>query len=201
MRTACHHAGVSWAAVILTGGGARRLDGRDKAALRFRGRTLLERALAAVDGAAETVVVGPETSTPQPVRFTRESPPGGGPLAGLAAGVAALEGEHERIVVLAVDMPHVGADTVTRLLTAAEGVDAAWLAGADGRRQLAGVVRPSLVPKPVDADGLPMRTLMSAGSSRDVTAVGAEADDVDTWSDLARLLDDEPPDAATPPRT
>jgi molybdopterin-guanine dinucleotide biosynthesis protein A len=48
------------------------------------------------------------------VTFARESPAGGGPLAGLAAGVTALEGHHEWVVVLAVDMPHVGADTVAR---------------------------------------------------------------------------------------
>jgi molybdopterin-guanine dinucleotide biosynthesis protein A len=189
---------MTWAAVILTGGRGARLDGTDKAGLTYRGTTLLDRALAAVAEAAETVVVGPEVSTTRPVTFVQESPPGSGPLAGLSAGVAALVGRHEKVVVLAVDMPHVGGDTVRRLLAAADGVDGSWLTDADGRRQLAGVVRPSLVPPSRAAVGLPMRALMTAGTVRDVAAVGAEADDVDTWSDLARLWGDEPPGVAAP---
>src|SRR5262249_822605 len=139
----------------------------------------------------EVVVVGPEVATPDssvPVRFAREDPPGGGPLAGLAAGVAVLDPGIERVVVLAVDMPHVSAGTVARLLTALDDdTDAAWLTGADGRRQLAGALRPGLVPGAAEARGAPMHRLMSAGAVRDVRAVGAEADDIDTLEDLARL--------------
>jgi molybdopterin-guanine dinucleotide biosynthesis protein A len=192
-----HDGAVTWAAVILTGGGARRLGGTDKASLEHEGRSLLEHALEAVAEAAETVVVGPAVETSRPVSFARESPPGGGPVAGLAAAVAALGGRHERLVVLAVDMPHVGSDTVDRLLDAARDVDAAWLTDAHGRRQLVGVVRPSLVPRPEDADGAAMRTVMTAGRVRDVPARGAEAEDVDTWADLARLRGDDPPDEST----
>lgn len=193
-----HDGPVTWAAVILTGGRAQRLGGTDKASLVHDGSTLLQHALLAVAAAAETVVVGPEVSTAWPVRFVRESPAGGGPLAGLAAGVAALEQDHERVVVLAVDMPHVGADTVARLLAAAGELDAAWLVDAEGRRQLAGVVRPSLVPDPANAEGAPMRSLMSRGRVCDVAAVGVEADDVDTWDDVARLRGEPPPDVAAP---
>jgi molybdopterin-guanine dinucleotide biosynthesis protein A len=181
-----HDVQVTWAAVILTGGRGQRLGGADKASLELGGRTLLDRALAAVDGAAEVIVVGREV--------------GGGPLAGLAAGVDTLEREPDLVVVLAVDMPHVDADTVARLLDAAEGVDAAWLTDADGRRQLAGALRPSIVPRPSDAQGAPMRTLMDIGGSRDVPAVGDEAADIDTWDDLTRLRR-EPPDDPTRVRT
>jgi molybdopterin-guanine dinucleotide biosynthesis protein A len=197
---------MTWAAVILTGGGARRLDGTDKASLEHRGRTLLEHALTAVEGAAEVVVVGPEVATSRPVTFARETPPGGGPLAGLAAGVGVLAGEHEQVVVLAVDMPYVEAATVLRLRLAAEGADAAWLTDADGRRQLAGVVRPSLVPSAEEVAGAPMRLLMASGRAHDVVARGREADDVDSWDDLARLrsaegLGDGSRNDTTPPRT
>ncbi len=78
--------------MVLSGGGATRLDGVDKAALEHEGRTLLEHALAALGAASEIVVVGPVAPTGRPVTFTRETPPGGGPLAGLSAGVAALTG-------------------------------------------------------------------------------------------------------------
>ena len=174
--------------MILTGGTAVRLGGTDKAALEHAGRTLLERSLSAVAGAADIVVVGPQIPTSVPVRFVHEDPPGGGPLAGVAAGVATLDPALELIVVLAVDMPHVSAATVARLLDAAAGVDAdaAWLTDLAGRRQLAGVVRRALVPPPDRAHGAPMRLLMNAGSVRDVPAESGEADDIDTWEDLAR---------------
>jgi molybdopterin-guanine dinucleotide biosynthesis protein A len=192
---------VTWAAVILSGGRGQRLGGADKATLELGGRSLLDRALVAVADAAEVVVVGPEVATSRPVAFTRESPPGSGPLAGLAAGVAALAGSYEHVVVLAVDMPLVDAATVARILAAADGVDAAWLVDADGRRQLAGAVRPSLVPSPAEAEGGAMRTLMESGSSRDVPAVGAEAEDVDEWTDLERLRGDETSGGSTARRT
>jgi molybdopterin-guanine dinucleotide biosynthesis protein A len=186
---------VTWAAVILTGGTAARLDGTDKAGLILGGRPLLEHALDAVAAAAEVVVVGPERGASRPVAFTRESPPGGGPLAGIAAGVAALAGRHDLVVVLAVDMPHVTSATVSRLVAAVGDDDAAWLVDASGRRQLAAALRPGLVPAPGQAHDVPMRTLMRAGRSTDVAAVGEEAADVDTWGDLARLDQDDP----TPP--
>jgi molybdopterin-guanine dinucleotide biosynthesis protein A len=195
---------VTWAAVILTGGRAARLDGTDKAGLAHAGRSLLEHALEAVTDAAEVVVVGPEVSTSRPVVFTRESPAGGGPLAGIAAGVATLGGAHDLVVVLAVDMPHVTRDTVSRLLAAAADGDAAWLVDAAGRRQLAAAVRPGLVPAAGDAHGVPVRVLMRAGRSTDVPGRGDEATDVDTWPDVARLdpaLDHEDGPDTSPPRT
>jgi len=178
---------VTWAAVILTGGTGARLDGTDKASLTHAGRPLLEIALAAVADAAEVVVVGTEATTSRPVAFTRETPSYGGPLAGIAAGVAALGGDHDLVVVLAVDMPRVTRRTTARLLAAVGDGDAAWLVDATGRRQLAGAVRPGLVPRPGEANGVPVRALMGAGRSTDVPAVGDEATDVDTWPDVARL--------------
>jgi molybdopterin-guanine dinucleotide biosynthesis protein A len=201
MGQACHHAPVTWAAVILSGGTASRLGGTDKATLEHAGRSLLARALDAVAGAAEVVVVGPEVPVARPVTFAREDPPGGGPLAGTAAGVAALAHGHDRVVVLAVDMPHVTAETVARILAAAEDVDAAWLTDAAGRRQLAGAVRPSLVPHPSDARNGPMRRLMTAGTGRDVAAIEDEAEDIDTWDDVLRLAGDTLPGVARPDRT
>lgn len=192
---------VTWAAVILTGGTASRLGGTDKGSLEHAGRSLLERALDAVAGASEVVVVGPEVGVAGPVTFAREDPPGGGPLAGTAAGVAALTLSHDRVVVLAVDMPHVTAGTIARILAAAEDVDAAWLTDSEGRRQLAGAVRPSLVPLSEDAQDGPMRRLMTAGTVRDVAAIEGEAEDIDTWEDVLRLSGDEPPGVARPDRT
>ena len=176
-----------WAAVVLTGGTASRMGGVDKAGLARQGRRLLDLALEAVAGATETVVVGPEAPTRWSVTFTREQPAGGGPLAGLSAGVAALSSDASTVVVLAVDMPHLTAATVTRLRDAARNRPGAWLVDGEGRRQLAGVVRRDQVPPPETAAGRPMRILMADPDSVDVTADDDEAADVDTWDDALRL--------------
>ena len=135
-----------YAAVILAGGTAVRMDGVDKAGVEYAGRTLLEHALRAVADAAEVVVVGEQVPTSRPVTFVREDPPLGGPAAGLLAGLAALARLPEGLFVLAVDMPFVTAETFRRLVAAAAGHDGAFLVDADGRRQLAGVLDPAPWP-------------------------------------------------------
>ncbi|MFF8511565.1 DUF6457 domain-containing protein [Streptomyces sp. NPDC015492] len=77
-------------AVVLAGGAARRLGGADKPGVRVGGRPLLDRVLAACRRAERTVVVGVPRPTVRPVHWTREDPPGGGPLAALDAGVRAM---------------------------------------------------------------------------------------------------------------
>jgi molybdopterin-guanine dinucleotide biosynthesis protein A len=119
-------AGPAYDAVVLAGGEARRLGGTDKPALPVGGRVLLDRVLTACAGAGTTVVVGPRRPTARPVRWTREDPPGGGPLPALAAGLAALEGgsapgavgRGEVVVVLAADLPFLTASTVGSLVAA-----------------------------------------------------------------------------------
>jgi molybdopterin-guanine dinucleotide biosynthesis protein A len=180
---------TGWAAVILAGGTAVRLDGADKSALEYDGRSLLEHALAAVSSADEVVVVGEQVPTSRPVTFTRESPPGGGPLAALCAGVAALASRPRLVGVLAVDMPHVTAATLERLLAAVGDGDGAWLVDDTGRRQLAGVVLLERVAAVADPHGVPMRTLTGSATAVDVPATGDEAADVDTWADVERLRD------------
>ncbi len=179
------------AAVILTGGTGSRMGGADKAALAYAGRSLLERALAAVAEAGEIVVVGPPLATSRPVTFVREDPPLGGPAAGLLAGVDALTRGAPRVVVLAVDMPLVDADTVGRLTEAAAGRDGAFLLGADDRRQLAGVLSITALervrPAHGSESGLPMHRLLATLDLAEVGAAGAEARDVDTWDDYEGL--------------
>jgi molybdopterin-guanine dinucleotide biosynthesis protein A len=178
---------MEWAAVILSGGTAARMDGTDKASLEYAGRSLLEHALDAVAAADEIVVVGPEMPTSRPVTFTRESPPGGGPLAGLRAGVSALEHAPHLVVVLAADMPHVTAMTVARLLAAAGGTGGSCLVDGDARRHLAAVVTTEAVLAFADPHGRPMRALFESYDVRPVLAIGRETEDVDTWDDLTRL--------------
>jgi molybdopterin-guanine dinucleotide biosynthesis protein A len=87
---------VLFDAVILAGGSGRRLGGVDKGALVVAGLPLLDRVLLASAAARRTVVVGEPRPTVRSVVWAREDPPGGGPLAGLAAGMAELDRVAER---------------------------------------------------------------------------------------------------------
>ncbi len=122
-------------AIVLAGGAGRRLGGVDKAALRVAGKPLLDRVVAACGEARDVVVVGAERPTMRPVQWTLEEPPGGGPLAGLAAGVARLRLDSEQVVVLATDLPYVTAADVDRLLSAIADADAVVFVDASDRAQ------------------------------------------------------------------
>ncbi|MEV8043795.1 NTP transferase domain-containing protein [Streptomyces griseoluteus] len=120
---------------MLAGGGARRLGGADKPGVQVGGRALLDRVLAACADAATTVVVADPRVTARPVRWAREEPAGGGPVAALGAGLRLTTAEYA--VVLSADLPFLGADTVHRLLAALRDGDAdgAMLTDDDGRDQ------------------------------------------------------------------
>ncbi|MDP9407857.1 MAG: NTP transferase domain-containing protein [Actinomycetota bacterium] len=124
----------SYGALVLAGGGARRLGGADKPSLDVGGRSLLQRVVDAVPDAEPVVVVGPERPLDREVVWTREDPPGGGPVAALVAGLP-LAGPLY-VAVLAADLPFLVADVVHRLRAAAVGRDGALLVDDDGREQL-----------------------------------------------------------------
>jgi len=117
--------------VVLAGGEARRF-GADKVAL------LLDAVLDSVAGGLGSrvgalVCVGPPRVTRRPdVTWTREEPPLGGPLAGLAAGLELTSSAV--VVVVGADMPDVG-PALPALVAAVAGHDAAVLSDADGRMQ------------------------------------------------------------------
>jgi molybdopterin-guanine dinucleotide biosynthesis protein A len=182
----------SFGAVVLSGGGGVRLGGVDKASIEVGGRTLLEHTLAALVDAAEVVVVGSEVPTSRPVTFTREDPAGGGPAAGLLAGLAAFARRPGRVVVLAVDMPLVTPSTVGRLLAAAE-EDGAVLVDPSGRDQYlcAAYSVAAILGASAGADphGRAMRDLVTGLRLARVPALADEARDLDTWQDLARFRD------------
>ena len=122
-------------AIVLAGGRSSRF-GRDKLAERIDGRPLLDHAIAAVQAVATDVVVvaapdmNPDVS--EGVRLVRDPVAFEGPLAGLAAGLAALDPMVERVVVVAGDMPSLVPAVLRRLLdTVASAPDAAIL-GHDG---------------------------------------------------------------------
>ena len=186
--------------MILTGGGAVRLDGADKASIELGGLTLLEHALGALLDVDEVVVVGDPVPTTRPVTFTREDPAGGGPAAGMLAGLRAFARRPDLLVVLAVDMPLVTSATVRRLTEAVgrpgepteDGGDGAVLVDQDGRLQyLCAAYRTDgldrVRPAYEDEHGLAVRELVRDLDLRQVPAFGPETRDLDTWADLLAL--------------
>lgn len=121
-------------AVVLAGGAARRLGGRDKVLEPVGGLRLLDRVLAAVREAQRVVVVGEPRTGVDGVTWTRERPPGGGPVAALAAGLDQVAGDV--VVLLAADLPFVTPAHVAQLLDAMEaGAAGVMFVDADGRDQ------------------------------------------------------------------
>ncbi|CAL9514485.1 NTP transferase domain-containing protein [Streptomyces sp. enrichment culture] len=180
-------------AVVLAGGAARRLGGADKPGVRVGGRALLDRVLAACADARTTVVVAAPRPTARPVRWTREDPPGGGPLAALAAGLRHTTAGHT--VVLSADLPFLRSGTLRRLLTALRdtGADGALLTDAGGRDQpLVAAYRTAALRRELAAlaaahgalTGLPLRRL--TGTLRLTRVPDPLASfDCDTWDDIA----------------
>jgi molybdopterin-guanine dinucleotide biosynthesis protein A len=172
-------------AVLLAGGAGSRLGGVDKAALRLRGATLLDRALEALEG-IDVVVVGPPRGL---VRVVRESPAGSGPAAAVVAGLAALR-DADEVLLLAVDLPRLP-EALPLLLAAASGPDGAVVVDADGRHQwLLGRYRAAALRNAAAALGDPAgRALRALVGGLDVAAVrlppGLELD-VDTVADARR---------------
>lgn len=182
---------MTFAAIVLAGGRAVRMDGADKASVEHDGRTLLEHALDALVDAEEVVVVGEPVPTTRPVTFTREEPRYGGPVAALLTGYDALVRPPAELGVLAVDMPRVSPQTFRRLREAAAGRDGAFLADSGGRRQLAGIVDArrldAVRPDHQEQHGMPFHVLLAGLDLAVVAPDGDEGRDVDTWADLRDL--------------
>lgn len=178
-------------AVVLTGGGAVRLGGADKASVELGGLTLLEHALGALVDIDEVVVVGESVPTSRPVTFTREDPAGGGPAAGLLTGLDAFARRPDWVLALAVDMPLVTSWTVRRLAEAARYDGAALIDDSRRLQFLCALYSTDSLqrarPAYEDQHGMSMRALVGTLRLEHVPAVGPEAQDVDTWEDLLRL--------------
>lgn len=200
---------IRYDAIVLAGGAATRLGGARKALLTVGGTTLLQRVLSAVATAERRVVVGYADSVAvgyadrEVLGYvdvgvdvnTCEDPPGGGPVAAIAAGL-----DHVRaaqVAIVAADLPFLTATTIDDLLgalTAAQPV--AVVVDAAGRDQLllaawtTVALRERLAALGPPA-GQPVRRLLDgveAARLRPVVAPGAAPPwlDCDTEKDLRR---------------
>ena len=185
-------------AIVLAGGGARRLGGQMKPAVRVGGVRMLDRVLTAVGGADPIVLVGPEAlDVPATVIRVQEDPAGGGPVAaiGAAFAVPALRATSS-VAVVAGDLPLLQPADVERLASAlATGSDGALFVDANGRQQwLCGVWRTAAIGERLAGFGtLAGGALRMLFASMRITEVRADATelpafyDCDTDDDIRRV--------------
>lgn len=201
---------MAFDALILAGGRSSRLGGVPKSGLMFDGESLLARALAAAQGAARIVVVGPDPGgLPAGVLAAREDPPYSGPASAIAAGMAALTNERSGrpspvTLILACDMPRsavaVGVLRENLDFSAAgnnpgSGSDGVMAVTPEGRKQpLAGLYRTDSLQRAVEEARLrgglrdaSVFSLLARLDMRLVTVPAGSTDDVDTWDDAAAL--------------
>ncbi len=197
--------------IVLAGGRASRLGGALKPAVEVAGRALLARVLDARPVARHAVVVGPHAAQSAagdrphpPLIWTLEDPPFGGPVAAVAAGLAALDAHgaiepnaevtDSWLLVLACDLPW-GADAARLLVDAASArekdpVDGVHLVDRSGHAQwLAGIYRASAVRTAVarlgdHVDGASMRHLLTGLNLTGLLDESTAGIDVDTWQDV-----------------
>jgi molybdopterin-guanine dinucleotide biosynthesis protein A len=125
--------------VVLAGGAGRRMGGADKPALTVAGQSMITRVLAAVHDADPRIVVGRvPPDLPVHVHSTSEEPPGGGPVAATAAGLALVPQDVTLTALLAADLPLLTGEAVDvlRLTVESAPMQGAVYRDAEGRRQM-----------------------------------------------------------------
>ena len=189
------------AAIVVGGGGGERLGGVSKPDLTLGGVRLIDRVCGALTEACAVgcvAVVPPSVRVPDGVARTLEDPPGGGPLAGIDAGLRALGvGDDVLVVVVSVDAPGVAA-FLSALLEPAlrEGVEGRIVRGGDPEpfdQYLMGVYRAASLRRAIDEAVAVYGSVRGVGVRRvlralDVERVSVSADacrDIDTPEDVA----------------
>ncbi|MCS5487074.1 NTP transferase domain-containing protein [Curtobacterium flaccumfaciens pv. beticola] len=188
--------GVQYDAVLLAGGRASRMSGIDKTALIADGLALTDHAVAASAGARSVVLVGLRDgrTAPDGVVVTREDPPFGGPVAGIAAGLVAVPEPAPWTLVLACDLvrPERAVDALMRAADDTADVDGFVAVDEDGRRQpLLALYRSSALRDAVRALGDPtdaaVRRLTAGLRLVEVPLSDGLCADVDEPADAVRV--------------
>ena len=113
-----------YSGIILAGGKSSRL-GVDKAFLKIGSKPIVVRAMEAMVGLCDEIVISandPEPYTGMPVRVVEDIVPGGGSLVGLYSSLSSLKNEYA--FVAACDMPFLSTVFIKRMMEAAAGYDA-----------------------------------------------------------------------------
>ena len=171
--------------IVLTGGTSNRF-GSDKSEALINGKTLLEYL---TEGLSNLVIVGAVAGVE--ALYVREEPAGSGPVAGIGAGMNAVD--TELVSIFATDMPF--APRVQPQLLKALVNDAALPMDCDGYLQpLAGVYRTEKLRAALESLGnLENRSVKELISKLNIDRVPlVETEfllDIDTKEDLAKAID------------
>ncbi len=176
-------------AIVLCGGASRRMGGVDKTRSLLGASTVLDRLLNTMPTCWDVVCVGEERSTTRAVRWRRESPPGGGPVAGIAAGLLAVDSSV--CVVVGGDMPFAATTLTLCYLTLEASPDDDGVLGVspDGRTQpLLAAYRTAALRRamPAVTRGARLMSLLDAMELGKVTCGTEAALDVDNPEALER---------------
>lgn len=175
-------------AVVLCGGAGSRFGG-DKTRADLAGTPVLDHLLAGLPSPWPVVCVGEPRATCRTVTWSREDPPGGGPVAAIAASLPLLDGPI--VVLLGGDMPYAGAaapDLVAALQRSPD-LEAVIGRDSDGRLQpllaayRTAALRAALPEPPA---GSPLMRLLDPLRTLAVPLPADAALDVDTAEDLQR---------------
>ena len=187
---------LGYDALVLAGGRGVRLGGRQlgaKALIRLAGWPLADHVLLAVAGATSRIQVGPRRVAIGSPRLCAEQPPGGGPVAAIAAGLPHIR--QPLVAVLAGDLPFIaGALAELRRPVATGAADAALLVDLSGRANyLAAVWRTEALREALvalgDPVGAPVRALYRRVEVATVPDFDGCSADVDTPADLRTAAD------------
>jgi molybdopterin-guanine dinucleotide biosynthesis protein A len=187
-------------AIVLAGGKSSRF-GRDKLAEPLLGRPLLHHAVAAVQAVATDVIVvvapGATIDPPAGARVVHDAQAFEGPLAGLAAGLAALDPAVDRLVVVGGDMPSLEPAVLALLIAALGPSTAVAVLELDGRAlPLPMALRPAeamaVAPRLLASGERRLRALPDALATHVIAEAtwrlddpgGATLRDIDTQADL-----------------
>jgi len=132
-------------AVILAGGQGSRMGYRDKAFLKYRGRTFIDHLLEGVEGFEEIIVVSnrPEEYREYQVRVVEDVIKGIGPLGGIYTGL--LHSSYEEVMVVSCDTPFQNREFLNYMGRLSGTYEIALPRHAEGREPLCALYRRSLV--------------------------------------------------------
>lgn len=176
------------AGIILCGGRSSRM-GAAKAMLPFGPERLLQRVVRLLGEAVGTIIVVAAADQelpelPRDVSVVRDDRPFRGPLAGLAGGLAALDGRAELVYLMGCDVPFLSPPFVRRMFEIARDWDAAVpvdLSGGEKKyHPLAAVYRTAVHLKVIEllaADRLRLFDLFSHVRTREIPVNELEAID------------------------
>jgi molybdenum cofactor guanylyltransferase len=137
-----------WTAAIIAGGRARRLGGRDKAALDVGGLPILKRQITALRGLVDHVLIvanDPDRFRDAEIPVVRDLIPGAGALGGVYSAVSAAP--DDRTLAIACDMPFLERALLERLIAAGALADVAVPHGDTGWQPLCATYSRACVPE------------------------------------------------------